>query len=69
VDKTHYLTVFQLDFEIFRTIANDIKISSEHSLIIKLIFMKIFRTIWEIDGQDQCLAESQPNRIVINVVI
>ena len=53
--------MFQLDFEIFRTIASFIKISSGHSLIIKLIFIKFFRTSWEIGGQmsrDQCLAES-----------
>ena len=37
--------IFQLDFEIFRTIASFIKISSEHSLVIKLIFIKFFRTI------------------------
>ena len=36
------LPVFQLDFGIFRTIVNFIKISSGHSLIMKLIF---FRTI------------------------
>ena len=60
-DSTDFTTVFQLDFEIFRTIASFIKISSGHSLIIKLIFIKFFRTIWEIGGQmswDQCLAES-----------
>ena len=45
------LSVFQLDFEIFRTIASFIKIPSGHSLIIKLIFIKFFRTIWEIGGQ------------------
>jgi len=39
--------VFQLDFKIFKTIASFIKISSGHSLIIKLIFIKFFRTIWE----------------------
>ena len=53
--------VFQLDFEIFRTIASFIKISSGHSLMIKLIFIKFFRIIWEIGGQmswDQHLAES-----------
>jgi hypothetical protein len=38
-------SVFQLHFEIFRTIASFIKISSGHSLIIKLIFVKFFRTI------------------------
>jgi hypothetical protein len=32
-------------------IASFIKISSGHSLIIKLIFIKFFRTIWEIGGQ------------------
>ena len=37
--------VFQLDFEIFTTIASFINISSGHSLIIKLIFIKFFRTI------------------------
>jgi hypothetical protein len=37
--------VFQLDFEIFRTIASFIKISSGHFIIIKQIFMKFFRTI------------------------
>ena len=55
------LTAFQLDFEIIRTIASFIKISSGHSLIIKLIFIKFFRTIGEIGGQmswDQCIAES-----------
>jgi hypothetical protein len=35
--------VFQLDFEIFRTIASFIKIISGHSLIIKQIFIKFFR--------------------------
>jgi hypothetical protein len=34
-----------VDFEIFRTIANFIKISSGHSLIIKLIYIKFFRKI------------------------
>ena len=56
-----YFSVFQLAFEIFRTVASFIKISSGHSLIIKLIFIKFFRTIWEIGEQmsrDQCLAES-----------
>ena len=38
-------SVFQLDFEIFRTIASFIKISGVNSLIIKLIFIKFFRTI------------------------
>jgi hypothetical protein len=37
--------VFQLDFEIFRTTTSLMKISSGHSLIIKLIFIKFFRTI------------------------
>jgi len=58
------VTVFQLDFEIFRTIASFIKISSSHSLINKLIFIKFFGTIWEIGGQmsrDPCLAESCVN--------
>jgi len=53
--------VFHLHFEIFRTIASFIKISSGHSLIIKLIFIKFLRTIWEIGGQmswHRCLAES-----------
>ena len=53
--------MFQLDFEISRTIASFIKISSGHSLIIKLIFIKFFRTSWEIGGQmfwDWCLADS-----------
>jgi hypothetical protein len=40
-----------VDFEIFRTIVNFIKISSGHSLIIKLIFIKFFRTISVTDGQ------------------
>jgi hypothetical protein len=35
------LLVFQLDFEVFRTIASFIKISPGRSLIIKLIFRKI----------------------------
>jgi hypothetical protein len=39
------LSVFQLDFEVFRTIASFIKISPRHSLIIKLIFIKFIRTI------------------------
>ena len=55
------LEVFQLDYEIFRTIANFIKISVGHSLLISLIFIKFFRTIGEIGGQmswDHCLAES-----------
>jgi len=38
-------TVFQLDFEIFRTIASLIKISSRHSLIFKLFSIKFVRTI------------------------
>jgi len=65
--NTVYYSVFQPDFEIFRTIVSFIKISSGHSLIIKLIFIKFFRTIWEIGGQmswDWCLAESlltEPN--------
>jgi len=33
------MAVFQLDFEIFRTIASFTKISSGHSLIIKIIFI------------------------------
>ena len=33
-----FTTLFQIDFEIVRTIASFIKISSGHSLIIKLIF-------------------------------
>ena len=49
-DHLNIHTVFQLDFEIFRTIASFIKISSGHSLIIKLIFIKFFRIIWEIGG-------------------
>ena len=52
--------MFHLDFEILRTITSFIKISSGH-LIIKLIFRKFTRTIWEIDGQmpwDRYLAES-----------
>ena len=56
-----WYAVFQLDFEIFRAIASFMKISSGHSLIIKLIFIKIFRTMWEIGGQmswDWCLAQS-----------
>jgi len=36
------LAVFQLDFEIFRTIASFMKKCSGHSLIIKLIFIKFF---------------------------
>jgi hypothetical protein len=54
--------VFQLDFEIFRTIASFVKISSGHSLIIKLIFIKFFRTIWKLGGQmsrDWCLADNR----------
>jgi hypothetical protein len=43
--------VFQLDFEIFKAIASYVKISSRHSIIIKLIFIKYFRTIWEIGWQ------------------
>ena len=39
------LTVFQLDFEFFRTIVSFIKISSGHSLIIKLILLQFFMTI------------------------
>jgi hypothetical protein len=38
--------VFQLDFEIIKTIASFIKISSGHS-----IFIKFLRTICEIGGQ------------------
>ena len=45
-----YIPVFQLDFEIFRTIASFIKTYSGHSLIIKLNFIKFFRTILEIGG-------------------
>jgi hypothetical protein len=36
---------FQLELEIFRTIASFIKISAEHSLIVKIIIIKFFRTI------------------------
>ena len=39
------ISVFQLDFEIFRIIAIFIQISSGHFLIIKLLFTKFFRTI------------------------
>ena len=55
-----WYAVFQLDFEIFRTIASFMKISSGHILIIKLIFIKFFRTMWEIGEQmswDWYLAE------------
>ena len=45
------MELFQLDIEIVRTIASFIKISSGHSLIIKLILIKFFRTISEIGGQ------------------
>ena len=58
---SHHNTVFQPDFEIFRTISSFTKISSGHSLIIELIFIKFFRKIWEIGGQMSwywCLAES-----------
>jgi len=51
-------SVFQLDFKIFRTRASFIKISSGHSLIIKLILIQFCRTIWEIDGKmswNRCL--------------
>ena len=44
-------SMFHLDFEIFRTIASFVKISSEHSLIIKLIFIKFFRTCLEMGGK------------------
>ena len=37
--------MFQLEFEIFGAIASFIKIYSGHSFIIKLIFIKFFRTI------------------------
>ena len=47
----HPFIIFQLDFEIFRTIASFIKIYSGHVLVIKVIFIKFFRTIWEIGGQ------------------
>jgi hypothetical protein len=56
-----HFSVFQLDFDIFRTIASFIKISSGHSVIIKIILIKFFRTIWEIGGKmswDRCQAES-----------
>jgi hypothetical protein len=43
-------SVFQLDFEIFRTIASFIKFSSGHSSVIKLIVYKVlqdkFRNRW-----------------------
>ena len=61
-----YESVFQLDFKIFRTIVSFIKISSGQSLIIKLIFIKFFKTVWEIYGQmswDRCLAEALVNGI------
>ena len=48
-------------FGIFRTIASFIKISLGHSLIIRQIFIKFFRTILEIGVQMswvQCLTES-----------
>ena len=51
LDYLFRISAFQLDFEIFRTIASFIKISSGHSLLIKLIFRKFFWTIWEIGGQ------------------
>ena len=38
-------SVFELAFEIFRTIAIFIQISSGHSLIIELFFIKIFMTV------------------------
>ena len=56
-----YKSVFQLDFKIFRTIVSFIKISSGQSLIIKLIFIKFFKTVWETYGQmswDWSLAEA-----------
>jgi hypothetical protein len=46
---------------VYVSIASLIKISSGHSFIIKLISIKFFRSIWEIDGQmswDGCLTES-----------
>jgi hypothetical protein len=52
---------FSLTLKSSRTIASFIKMSSWHSLKIKLIFIKFFRTIWEIGGQmswDWWLAES-----------
>ena len=61
--KWYTCVVFQLDLEMFRTAASFLQISSGHSLIIKLIFIKFCRAIWEIPvyGQmtwDRCLAES-----------
>jgi hypothetical protein len=44
-NKRLYGAVFQIDFEIFRTIAHFLKISSGHSFIIELIFIKFFMTI------------------------
>jgi hypothetical protein len=44
-----------------------IQISSGHSLIIKVIFIKFYRTIWEIGGQmswDWCLAESSIDKYI-----
>ena len=41
-NKRLYGAVFQIDFEIFRTIASFITISSGHSKIIKLIFIGQF---------------------------
>ena len=61
IQRSDNMELFQLDIEIVRTIASFIKISSGHSLIIKLIFIKFFRTISEIGGQiswNQHLAES-----------
>ena len=46
----YWCSVFQLDFEIFRIIASFIKTSSGHSLIIKLISIKFFRTIWQLEA-------------------
>ena len=42
INKRLYGAVFQIDFEVFRTIASFIKISSGHSKIIKLIFIGQF---------------------------
>jgi hypothetical protein len=66
----HTYEVFQVDFEIFRSIASFVKISSGRSLIIKLIFIKFFKTILEIGGKmsrDQCLAESLHMYLLVNM--
>ena len=45
------MIVFQLDFEIYRTIDSFIKISPGHSLMIKQFFYKVLQDNFRIGGK------------------